>query len=91
MTGIWCIIQVMTTSDGLNIVLTIGFIVIVTCIGFLSYFFIQALRSITKLADNLEDTTADLNFLKNKLKFKALTAFSAILAAFLTKLIKKRG
>lgn len=81
----------MTTADVLNIVLTIGFIVVVTCIAFLTYFFIRALRSITKLSDNLEDTAADINFLKNKIKFKALTAFSAILAAFLGRLLKKRG
>lgn len=81
----------MTTADVLNIVLTIGFIVIVTCVAFFTFFFIQALRSITKLSDNLEDTASDINFLKNKIKFKALTAFSAILAAFLGRLLKKRG
>lgn len=82
----------MTTTDVLNIVLTIGFIIMVSCVAFFTFFFIQALRSFTRLADNLEDTAADINFLKNKLKFKALAAFSAILATFLSKLItKKRG
>lgn len=81
----------MTTTDVLNIVLTIGFIVTVTCVAVFTFFFIQALRSITKLTDNLEDTASDINFLKNKIKFKALTAFSAILAVFLGRLLKKRG
>ena len=81
----------MSTADFLNIVLSAGFLIIVVCVLFTSFYFIQALKSFIRLADNLEDTASDINFLKNKLKFKALTAFSAILAAFLGKLIKKGG
>lgn len=77
----------METKDLLNIFLTIGIIVITICIVFVSFFFIQALKSITQLMDNLDETTDSI---KEKIKLKALAAVPGILLALASKIIKKR-
>ncbi len=82
----------MNTSDFLNIVLTLGFIVIVSCIAFVSFYLVQVLKSVKDLADNLDDTTKDVQIIKNKIKMGVLTTLSAILTALVTGIIKrKRG
>jgi len=77
----------METKDLLNIFLTIGIIAITICIVFVSFFFIQALKSITQLMDNLDETTDSI---KEKIKLKALAAVPGILLALASKIIKKR-
>jgi len=76
-----------TTQDFLNIVLAIGVIILVSCIIFSSYYFVQALKSITNLADNLEETTQSL---KNRVQLKVLTAIPALLIALANKIRKGR-
>lgn len=79
----------MTTQDLLNITLSIGFIVITICLALLTLFFIQALRSIANMAEDISDTTQSI---KDKIQMKALAAIPAILVALATKIIKrKRG
>lgn len=81
----------MTTQDVLNIVLITGFTIIVGCIATVSYYFIKALRSLTTLADNLEDTTRDVKFIKDRIKVGVLTVLSAFLTGIVSTFIKKRG
>ena len=79
----------MSTQDTLNIFLIIGLFIVVTCIAYTSYFFVQALKSITQLADNLEETTEGI---KQKLQMKFFTAIPALLLGIATKIFnKKRG
>ena len=80
----------MSTADFLNMVLAFGFIVIILCIAFTSFFLVQALKAITNLVDNLDDTTKDVQIIKNKIKMGLLTGLSTLLATFATGVIRKR-
>lgn len=82
----------MNTADFLNIVLALGFIVIISCVAFVSFYLVQVLKSVKDLADNLSDTTKDVLIIKNKIKMGVLTTVSAILTTLITGVIKrKRG
>lgn len=76
----------MNSQDLLNIFLIAGLIVIVTCFVFLTYYFVQALKSITQLSDDLGESAQSL---KNKLQLKALAAIPAVLVALVGKLLKR--
>ncbi len=76
-----------TTQDFLNIVLAIGVIVLAACLVTSSYFFIKALKSISSLADNLEETTQTL---KNRVQLKFLATIPALFIALASKLRKGR-
>ena len=79
----------MAVQDILNLSLIIFLLVITTCVALLTFYFIQALKAISSLADNLEDTTQSI---KDKLRMKALTAIPALLIALASRVIKrKRG
>lgn len=77
----------MTTQEILTIVLTIGFLIITVCVIFITYYLIQALKSVTNLTDSLEETTQNI---KNKIQLKALAAIPALLIALAGKVIKKK-
>ncbi len=80
----------MNTADFLNIVLAFGFIIIISCIAFVSFFLVQALKAITNLANNLEDTTKDVQIIKNKIKMGLLAGLSTLLATFVSGVIKRK-
>ncbi|MBI3103711.1 hypothetical protein HYZ05_02110 [Candidatus Daviesbacteria bacterium] len=76
-------------QETLNIFLLLALFVVTTCIVFATFYFVGALKSITQLADDLDETTQSL---KNKVQLKALTAIPALLVALAGKVIrKKRG
>lgn len=78
-----------SVQDFLNITLAIGLLVITICIVYVSYYLIQALKSISNLSDSLEDATESI---KDKIKLRALAAIPALLVAIVGKIIKhKRG
>lgn len=81
------ITPVNTTQDFLNIILIIGFFVITVCIVYVSYYLVQALKSVTNLSDSLEDTAQGI---KDKIQIKALAAIPALLVAIAGKIIKKK-
>lgn len=79
----------MDTKDILNILLILGLIIITSCVVFVSYYFIQALKAIMKLADNLDETAQSI---KDKVQLKALAAIPALLVSLVSKIKhKKRG
>lgn len=79
----------MNTQDILNIFLIVGLVVFISCIIFTTYFLIQTLQAITKLAEDLKETTEGF---KGKVGFKMLAAIPSILLALVGKVIKtKRG
>ena len=81
--------QEVNTQDIVSIFLIIFLVMMTVCIAFLSYFFVQALKAITRMADNIEQTSEDI---KRKLQMKALAAIPAILVSLASKVIKrKRG
>lgn len=72
-----CIIGTMnTTQDVLNILLTLGVLIITVCVVYITYYLVQALRSVTNLANSLG-------------KVKVLAAIPALLIALASKIIKK--
>ncbi|MDD5415904.1 MAG: hypothetical protein PHE48_02760 [Candidatus Daviesbacteria bacterium] len=81
------ITSVNTTQDFLNIILTLGLLVITVCIVYVSYYLVKALKSVTNLSDSLEDTAQGI---KDKIQIKALAAIPALLVAIAGKIIKKK-
>lgn len=78
-----------SVQDFLSIVLAVGVLVITVCAVYVSYYFVQVLKSIMSLSDSLEDTAQGI---KDKIQMKALAALPAILLAIFGKIInKKRG
>lgn len=80
----------MSTADFLNLVLAFGFLVIIVCVAAISFFLVHALKAITNLANNLEDTTKDVQIIKNKIKMGLLAGLSTFLATFISGVIRKR-
>lgn len=77
----------MTTQDVLNIVLIIGFLIITGCVVYFTYYFVQALKSVTNLTDSIDETAENI---KNKIQMRALAALPAILISLASKIVKKR-
>ncbi len=78
-----------TSQDFLNLVLAIGFLMITICLVFVAFYLVQALKSVTRLSDSLEDTAQGV---KEKLQMKALAVIPALLVAIIGRIIKnKRG
>ena len=63
--------------------LAIGFLILVGFISLAAYRLAKSLESLKVLIDNLEDTTKDLNIIKNKIKLGALTSIASLLKIFL--------
>lgn len=66
--------------------LLIAIIVVTVCVIFITYYMIQALKSVRILADSLIDTTEGLT---NKVGLKALAAIPAVLIALVGKIIRR--
>jgi uncharacterized protein (UPF0333 family) len=79
----------MSAQDILNIVLILLLIILVACLSSITYFLIQALKAITRLADNLEETAKDINSLKGSLQMKFLSALPLFLAGLVSKFLKR--
>ena len=75
------------TQDILNIFLIIGLFVFISCMVFTTYFLILTLKAITKLADDLKETTEGI---KGKLGLKMLAAIPSVILALVSRIIKKR-
>lgn len=78
----------MDTQDILYITLALGFLMITACIVFITYFLVQTLKSMTQLADNLDETTQGI---KEKVQLRVLAAVPALIVALVSKVFKKRG
>ena len=72
-------------QDILYYILTLGFIVLVGFISYASYRLAQALMSLKKLIEDLEETTKDVNLIKNKVKGIALSSLALLLRGILKK------
>lgn len=77
----------MTTQELLNIILAIGFLVVVGCILYVTYYLVRALKSVINLTDSLEETTENI---KNRLGMKVLTLVPGIILALVSRIFKKR-
>jgi len=76
-------------QDILTITLILGLVILITCFIFITYYLVQALKSITSLVDDWEDTSQGI---KNKLRLNFLSAIPAIILALAGKIIRrKRG
>lgn len=82
------IISIVDSQDLLNILLILGLLVITSCILYITYYFVKALKTFINLADNLEEVTQNI---RGRLTLRALTALPAILIALAGKFIRKRG
>ena len=84
-----CIISKVNTQDLLNLSLALGIIVITICVVFITFFFVQALKSVSNMTENISDITQNI---KEKMQMKALAAIPAILVSLASKIIRrKRG
>lgn len=85
----YSIILIMNTQDILGGFLVVGLIVVVVCFVYIAYYLVEALKSITKVADDLDEATQSI---KNRIQLKALAAIPALLVGLVSKVIRrKRG
>lgn len=82
------IIWVVNTQEIINAALVIGLLTLAVCVIFITYYLIKALKSITTLADSLQDTTQEI---RSKLQLKFLAAIPALMFTLASKIFKKRG
>lgn len=75
------------TKDILDITLILGFVIIVICAVYITYYLIRALKAISDLSDSLLDTTLDI---RDRLQKNALSAIPALVMALIGKVLKKR-
>lgn len=78
----------MSTQDVLNIFLILGLFIITSCVVYVSYYFVQVLKSMMNITENMDQATESI---KNTLQMKAFTAIPALLVALVGKVMKKRG
>lgn len=81
----------MESKDIFNISLTIAILLMAGCALYVSFYLVKALKSVTRLVDNLEDTAEDIKLLRNQFKVKALTTLIAVTTGLLSRFLKKRG
>ncbi len=72
-------------QDILYYILTFGFIVLVIFISYAAYQLTQTLKSLKRLIDEVEDTTKDVNLIKNRVKGVALSSLALLLRGILKK------
>ncbi len=75
-----------TTQDVLNILVAIGFLVITVCAVYITYYLVQALKSVINLTDSLGETTQNI---KDKIQMKALTVIPSLVVALIGRILKK--
>lgn len=78
----------MSNQEITNIILVVGFLIITFCIIFVTYFLIKALKSITDLADSLQNTT---QIFREKIQMNILRLIPAVLVGLIGRFFKKRG
>ncbi|OGE64299.1 hypothetical protein A3I48_03670 [Candidatus Daviesbacteria bacterium RIFCSPLOWO2_02_FULL_36_7] len=78
----------MSTQEIVNIILVIGFLIIVSCVAFATYFLIKALKTVTTLAESLEEINQSI---KEKIQMKALAVIPPLLVGLISRIFKKRG
>lgn len=61
-------------------------LVITGCVVAITYYLIQALKSMTNLTDSLEDTAQNI---KNRLQLKALYFIPSLVAALIGRIFKR--
>ncbi|OGE37041.1 hypothetical protein A3B45_04085 [Candidatus Daviesbacteria bacterium RIFCSPLOWO2_01_FULL_39_12] len=81
----------MQITDLTSTLLVLSILIITGCVIYVSYYLGKALRSVTELVDNLEESAEDLKLIKNQLKIKVVTTFVAVLAGLLGKFFKRKG
>lgn len=79
----------MNTQDILNAFLIIGILLLLVYLTLITYFLIQALKAITRVADNLKETAKDINSLKGSLQMKFLSTLPLFLAGLVGKFLKR--
>lgn len=77
----------MEIRDLASLSLVLGILIITSCVVYISYFLVRTLKSITHLADDLDEAAQNI---KNKTQLKALVAIPALLATLVSKVIKIR-
>ena len=77
----------MNSQDFLQITLGVGFIILVSCIIFITFYFVKVLKSFRDLLDDADNIAMGI---KNGIKLKALAALPALLIALISKTIRKR-
>lgn len=76
----------MSNQEIINFILAAGFLIITVCIIFVTYFLIKALKSLTALADSLQNTT---QIFREKIQMNILRLIPAIFVGLIGRLLKR--
>lgn len=75
----------MESQDILNYTVSIGFIIIVALVGYVSYHLVKTLRVLRFVLRDTASITSDVRQLKDKVKIGALTQIVTLLGLFFRK------
>lgn len=78
----------MSNQEIINLLLTVGLLIMAVCAILISYFLIRALKAITNLADALQNTTENI---REKVQMNILQFVPAIAVGLISRFLKKRG
>lgn len=82
--------SLMTASDIIGLILAIGFIIIAVCVVFVTVYFIKALKSITSLADSLQNTTENIREkIQNRFLSSIPAIFITLISGFIGRFLKR--
>lgn len=76
----------MNAGEIVSIFLAAGFLIIALCALLITVFLIKALKSVTKLADSLQNTSEDL---RSRVQGRLFAAIPAILMAIIGRILKR--
>lgn len=76
----------MSTQDVLNLLLVLGFLIITGCTVLITFFLVKTLKSISELANSLQNTTQNI---KGKLQMGALSFIPGLLIAIIGRILKR--
>lgn len=76
----------MSSQEIISIVSTVGFLIIVVCAIFITFYLIKALQSLKTLADSLQNTTEKI---KEKIQINILKFVPAIVVGLIGRLLKR--
>lgn len=77
----------MQIQDILIIFIILGIIILAICIVFVTFYLTQALKSITSLSDNLDETAQNI---KMRIQQKAFAAIPGLIIGLISRVIKRR-
>ncbi len=78
----------MSSQEIIGTILAVGFLIIALCFAFITFYLIKALKSLSTLAESLQNTSENI---RGKIQNRFMLAIPALLITLIGRILKKRG